>query len=222
MAAHVSLSYGQTLSCVGPNALTRHSATTPIDLSVQTPPIHPWHLREAARILKLGGIIAYPTESVFGLGCNPRDEAAVLRLLALKQRSVNKGVILISDRFDRLIPYLGQVSEERLAQVLSQWPGPVTWLLPAAEGVPDWLTGTHDTLAMRVTAHPLAAALCQAAGMPLVSTSANISRHPPARSALQASIRCGGEIDLIIHGSTGGLARPTPIRDALTGRTLRE
>jgi len=171
--------------------------------------------------LRQGGIIAYPTESVFGLGCNPWDEAAVLRLLALKKRSVKQGVILISDSFDRLIPYVGQVSQERLRRVLSQWPGPVTWLLPAAEGVPKWLTGAHESLAMRVTAHPVAAALCHAAGMPLVSTSANITHHPPARTALQAKIRCGGEIDLIIHGNTGGLARPTPILDAMSGETLR-
>ena len=161
----------------------------------------------ATQLLHQGGVIAYPTESVFGLGCDPMNRTAVMRLLAIKQRPVEKGVILIADDFERL--------------VLNQWPGPFTWLLPAAEGVPNWLTGAHESLAMRVTAHPIAAALCRAAGMPLVSTSANVSHRPPARSALQASIRCGGEIDLIIHGDTGGLARPTPIRDALSGETLR-
>jgi L-threonylcarbamoyladenylate synthase len=108
-----------------------------------------------------------------------------------------------------------------LTQVQSHWPGPYTWLLPAAPWVPNWLTGRHTTLAMRVTAHPIAAALCRAAGMPLVSTSANLSGRPPARTPLQAQIRCGGEIDMVLHGATGGLARPTTIRDALTGATLR-
>jgi L-threonylcarbamoyladenylate synthase len=175
----------------------------------------------ATQLLHEGGVIAYPTESVFGLGCDPMNRTAVMRLLAIKQRPVEKGVILIADNFERLRPYVGALPEHNLQQVLSQWPGPFTWLLPAADWVPHWLTGAHESLAMRVTAHPIAAALCRAAGMPLVSTSANVSHRPPARSALQTSIRCGAEVDLIIHGDTGGLARPTPIRDALSGETLR-
>ena len=175
----------------------------------------------ATQLLHEGGVIAYPTESVFGLGCDPMNRTAVMRLLAIKQRPVEKGVILIADDFERLRPYVGALPAHKLQQVLNQWPGPFTWLLPAAEGVPNWLTGAHESLAMRVTAHPIAAALCRAAGMPLVSTSANVSHRPPARSALQTSIRCGAEVDLIIHGDTGGLARPTPIRDALSGETLR-
>ncbi len=182
----------------------------------------PWRLRLAAHLLRQGGILSYPTESVFGLGCDPLDERAVMRLLALKRRDVKKGVILIADDFERLAPYVGELPRERLAQVLQHWPGPYTWLLPAAAWVPKWLTGDHTTLAMRVTAHPVAAALCRSVGMPLVSTSANLSGRPPARNPLQARLRCGGNIDMVLHGETGGLARPTMIRDALTGATLRD
>lgn len=188
---------------------------------MQRQPIHPWRLRLAARILRQGGIIAYPTESVFGLGCDPLDEDAVLRLLAIKRRKVEKGVILIADSFDRLRPYVAPLPEGILRQVLGSWPGPVTWVLPAAPHAPPWLRGRHDSLALRVTAHPIAASLCRSAGMPLVSTSANLSRRPPARNALQVRIRCGNGIDLVIHGATGGMAKPTPIRDALSGKTLR-
>ena len=184
--------------------------------------LHPWQLRRAARLIGRGGILAYPTESVFGLGCDPLNESAVMRLLRLKQRDVRKGVILIADRYERLAPYVGRLPEARLAEVRSDWPGPFTWLMPAASWVPHWLTGDHPTLAMRVTDHPIAAALCREAGMPLVSTSANLSGRPPARTPLQARIRCGGEVDMIVHGRTGGLARSTTIRDALSGDTLRD
>jgi L-threonylcarbamoyladenylate synthase len=183
--------------------------------------VHPWRLRLAAHLLRHSGILAYPTESVFGLGCDPLDELAVMRLLTIKRRQVSKGVILIADSFERLKPFVGDISAARLTQVQSHWPGPYTWLLPAAYWVPNWLTGRHSTLAMRVTSHPIAAALCRAAGMPLVSTSANLSGRPPARTPLQAQIRCGGEIDMVLHGATGGLAQPTTIRHALTGAILR-
>lgn len=185
------------------------------------PGIRPWQLRRAVHILRLGGIIAYPTESVFGLGCDPLNPCAVKRLLELKQRPANKGLILISDSFARLQPLLGPVPADRLAIVLDSWPGPVTWIMPADPGVPTGLRGQHTSLAVRVTAHPLAAALCKAAGMPLVSTSANLSRHPPARNALEVRIRCDNRVDFIVHGATGGLTRPTQIRDALSGNQLR-
>ncbi len=184
-------------------------------------PLSPSRLRLAARCLRRGGIIAYPTESVFGLGCDPLNEAAVRRLLAIKRRDPGKGVILIADRFERLRPFVGAIPEARLDEVLRDWPGPHTWLLPAADWVPSWLTGRHTTLAMRVTAHPVAAALCRGAEMPLVSTSANRSGRPPARTPLQTRLRCGQGVDMILHGETGGLSRPTPIRDALSGARLR-
>ena len=136
-------------------------------------------------------------------------------------RPEHKGLILISDQYERLAPLLGEVPEARLTEIKSTWPGPVTWVMPAAANVPLWLRGRHTTLAVRVTAHPLAAALCRSLQMPLVSTSANLSRHPPARSALEARIRCGNSIDLILHGATGENKQPTQIRHALSGEILR-
>jgi L-threonylcarbamoyladenylate synthase len=192
------------------------------DTPAADPAIRPWPIRRAAQVLRQGGIIAYPTESVFGLGCNPFNPNAVYYLLALKNRPVSKGLILISDSFARLQPLLAPIPEDRLEIVLRSWPGPVTWVMPARSDVPEWLRGRHSSLAVRVTAHPLAAALCAAADMPLVSTSANLSRRPPARNALQARIRCDNRIDFILPGATGGLTRPTQIRDALDGRLLRQ
>ncbi|MBA1446153.1 MAG: Sua5/YciO/YrdC/YwlC family protein [Gammaproteobacteria bacterium] len=185
------------------------------------PVIHPWHLRLAVRTVLGGGLIAYPTESVYGLGCDPLNPLAVFRLLALKKRSADKGLILISDNFERLRPYLAQIPQTRLKPALDSWPGPVTWLLPAAADLPFWIRGKHSTVAVRVTDHPVAAALCHACGRPLISTSANLSSRPPARNALQVRSRCGSAIDLILHGETGDMKRPTPIRDLFSGRISR-
>jgi L-threonylcarbamoyladenylate synthase len=181
----------------------------------------PWRLRQAAHIINAGGIIAYPTEAVYGLGCHPLDPVAVSRLLILKHRAVSKGLILIADSIESLHPYIAMLPEAAMRPILKSWPGAATWLIPAKRNVPYWLTGEHATLAVRVTDHPIAAALCRAAGTPLVSTSANLSNHPPARTPLEVRLRCAKGIDLIVHGKTGGLSRPTPIRDASSGRLIR-
>lgn len=188
---------------------------------ILNPYLHPWHLRQAARAINAGGIIAYPTEAIYGLGCHPLNPEAVFKLLRLKQRSVTKGLILIADCVESLQPFVDTLSEPAMSPVLESWPGAATWLIPARPGVPYWLTGEHTTLAVRVTAHPIAAALCRVAGTPLVSTSANISSHTPARTPLEVRLRCENGIDLILHGETGGLKKPTPIRDALSGRVVR-
>jgi len=178
-------------------------------------------IREAVRCFHRGGIIAYPTEAVYGLGCDPLDGAAVYRLLELKQRPVEKGLILIAARFGQLRPYVGEVDEERLRPALESWPGPHTWLLPAAPGLPGWLSGSHDTLAVRVTANPAAAALCTACDSPLVSTSANSAGSPPVRDALGVRRSFGSAVDFILHGDVSGADSPTSIRDLMTGNLIR-
>lgn len=181
---------------------------------------HP-RLRAAARVVRAGGLIAYPTEAVYGLGCNPRDERAVRRLLALKRRPMRKGLILIAADFAQLAPFLRPLSPTDLGLLTATWPGPHTWLIPTRPDTPRWLRGRHDTLAVRVTAHPLAAALCRACGHPLVSTSANLSGHPPARTTLAVRRQLGRNLDYILAGPTGGAAKPTIIQDLRTGRQVR-
>ena len=179
-----------------------------------------FRLQHAARVLHQGGIVAYPTEAVYGLGCDPLNAAAVYRLLDLKQRPVDKGLILIAANAEQLRPFIDELPAAARQRVEDSWPGPATWVCPARPETPHWLTGRHDSLAVRVTAHPLAAALCAAFGGPVVSTSANTTGHPPACNALQARLRCPGS-DLILHGPTGAMSRPTAIRDALSGALLR-
>lgn len=180
-----------------------------------------FHLRTARRILQAGGIVAYPTEAVFGLGCDPLNPDAVMRLLAIKQRPWQKGLILIASSPEQLEPFLLPLTGDSEEMVYGSWPGPVTWLLPCRPEVPYWLRGEHRTLAVRVTAHPLAAAFCESFGSPIVSTSANLAGHEPARSALRVQCALGDRVDYILHGALGDLAQPTEIRDAQTGRIVR-
>jgi L-threonylcarbamoyladenylate synthase len=178
---------------------------------------------QAAEVLRHGGLVVYPTEAVWGLGCDPCSPAALQRLLEVKQRAQAKGLIVIADSLARLAPYLAldALPAARRAAVLGSWPGPHTWALPCSELAPAALRGAHDTLAARVTAHPIAAALCAAFGAPVVSTSANLSGEPPARTRAALDPRLLAAVDAVVAGETGGLERPTPIRDARSGELLR-
>ena len=183
--------------------------------------VSPWRLRAACRRLNQGRILAYPTEAVYGLGCDPLNAAAVLQLLEFKQRPVGAGLILIAADFAQLEPFVQPLSSALRRRVFASWPGPVTWLLPARSEVPTWLRGAHATLAVRITAHAGSRALCQAFGGALISTSANPRGRPPARTALQVR-RYFGDTLAILPGPLGTGARPSEIRDAVTGQTLRK
>ena len=179
-----------------------------------------WTIRQAVKTLRSGGVIAYPTEAVFGLGCDPWDEPAVLKLLDIKQRPWHKGLILIASDFNQLTDFIEPLPTEILKQIEATWPGPVTWLLPAKDTTPDYLTGQHDTIAVRVTAHPIAHELCQAAGHALVSTSANIAGLTPASTLRQVRWQLPN-IDTIVTGQCGKATQPSQIRDAQTGALIR-
>ncbi len=178
---------------------------------------------DAANFLHSGGVIAYPTEAVWGLGCDPFDKAAVLRLLAIKKRPVDKGVILIAgavEQFDGLLDW-DALSDAQRDRVHASWPGPNTWIVPISPRVPRWITGMHDDVAVRVSAHPDVIALCAAFGGPLVSTSANLAGEPPAFTREALDPRVLALVDGVVSGETGGLASPTAIRDARTGAQVR-
>ncbi len=178
-------------------------------------------IQQACQQLDAGDILAYPTEAVYGLGCDPLNEDAVMKLLKLKQRSVDKGLILIASDFSQLAPYLNY-DEKILKRVEDSWPEAVTWVIPTQHWVPEWLTGKHLSLAVRVTAHPLSNRLCEAFDGPIVSTSANPSHKKPARSVLQVRNYFPKEPQLkILGGNTGGNRNPSRIYDAVSGKCLR-
>ncbi len=180
-----------------------------------------WHIREAVRKLGTGGVIAYPTESVYGLGCDPFDAAAVLHLLALKQRDIKHGVVLIAACFEQLEPLLLPLPPAVRKRVSRPSRTPVTWVLPCLAEVPAWLTGNHDTLAVRVTSHPVAAQLCISWDGPLVSSSANLHGMAPATSPLAVRKVFNGRLDYILHGDNSATNVPSSVRDGITGNVLR-
>lgn len=177
-------------------------------------------LERAAQVIADGGIVAYPTESCYGLGCDPRRHAAVKRLLRLKRREWQHGLILIGAQLKHFHRYT-DLAADLMETPRSTWPGPYTWLLPAWPRVSHWLRGRHDSIALRITAHAGAAALCQHVGGALVSTSANRHGRAPARSVAAVEREFAGQVDYILPGRLGGATTPSRIQDARTGAVLR-
>lgn len=175
----------------------------------------------AVNALRAGGIIAYPTEAVWGIGCDPFCEEAVDALLEIKQRDWRKGVILVAADMAQLEPYLSGLDEKFLQILMASWPGPNTWLVPNNGTAPDWITGGRNTLAVRVTAHPVVVALCKRFGGAIVSTSANPAGRPPARTLSEVRRYFGDQLDAIVPGALGGLQNPTQIRNVISGEICR-
>jgi len=179
-----------------------------------------FRLRQVAQQLHHGAVIAYPTEAVYGLGCDPLNEAAVKRLLALKSRPAEKGLILIAANFEQVSIFIKPIPTKIKDKLKTSWPGPVTWLLPALEAVPHWLRGDSERIAVRVSDHPVVREICDQFGGAIVSTSANPAGKNPSITAFKVNAYFGRELP-VIHGRLGGLSATTPILDALTGEVVR-
>ncbi len=177
--------------------------------------------RRIAAHLARGGLIAYPTESCYGLGCDPRNRRAVQRLLRLKQRPQDKGLILIASEYSQLAPYLQPRTPSEQAILKNDGAQAITYLMPASSRCPRWLRGAHSTLAVRITAHRQAAALCKALGMALVSTSANRSGDRASRTYSDCRRRFGRQV-LVVPGRIGQRKRPSTIRAWADGRIVRK
>lgn len=178
-------------------------------------------IEAAAALLHEGGVLAYPTEGVYGLGCDPDDHAAFNRIFAMKRRPPEQGVLLIAADFEQVEPWIGDVPEPALERARTVWPGAHTFIFPRSARVPAWIAGGHAGIALRVTAHEPSAALCRAFGGPIVSTSANRHGAAPARSAAEIRAIFGDEPDGVLDAPLGGLDRPTPITDAVSGAIIR-
>lgn len=177
-------------------------------------------LRQAALCIGQGGVVAYPTEAVYGLGCDPLNAEAVARLLAIKQRPVHKGLILLGADLQQLLPFM-RLPDQSLAQ-LQHWPLGTTYLVPASTLVPEWIRGDHSKVAVRVSHHPLATRLARLAGTPLVSTSANLSGRPSLRNPFQVGRQLGPLLDYIVTGQCDITDRPSTIIDLESGATVRQ
>lgn len=172
---------------------------------------------------KEGGIIAYPTEAVFGLGCDPDNEEALERLLKLKQRSPEKGLILLAGSYSQLLPYIddSKIPLDKRFTLLSRWPDSITQLVPKNNNISSLLSGSFDTIAVRITTQPDVVALCKQTNKPIVSTSANLSGQEPAKKWQTLDPALSKQVDFIIEGVTLGHTSPSKIIDALTGKVIR-
>ena len=182
---------------------------------------HP-KINVAVQILYRQGVLAYPTEAVWGLGCDPWSEAAVAKILELKRRPVHKGLILIGSHWDQFAPFLSGLRSEHLNRLKRPNKNPLTWLIPHNGAAPDWIVGNHDSLAVRVTQHPVAAALCHLFDGPIVSTSANPQGLPAATSGFKVKRYFSKALDYQTPGHVGGAARASEIQDLLTGEVIRQ
>ncbi|MCH7815895.1 MAG: Sua5/YciO/YrdC/YwlC family protein [Proteobacteria bacterium] len=180
------------------------------------------NLQLACEKLNAGKVIAYPTEAVWGLGCDPNNSAAVTRLLRLKKRPPAKGLILVAATIEQLGSLLNSLDEQQLAQLASTWPGPITWLIPDPDNIiPNWIKGSHRSVAIRVSDHPLVQQLCTEFGGPIVSTSANRDGQPEIRSRVILEQQFALSIDYIVPGELGSGTKTSEIRDLLSGEVIR-
>jgi L-threonylcarbamoyladenylate synthase len=180
-----------------------------------------FRIQRAAQVLRAGGLVAYPTEAVWGLGCDPQDDIAVERLLALKQRTSDQGLILVAAAISQFDWLLADLSPAQGSRLQLSWPGPTTWLVPHLGRVPRWISGQYDTVALRVSDHPVVVALAQAFGGPIVSTSANTTGCQPALEQHQLRRYFGAELDYLVPGRLGGQSRPSMIRDLTSDTIIR-
>jgi L-threonylcarbamoyladenylate synthase len=169
-----------------------------------------------------GLLIAYPTEAVFGLGCDPDNNDAIRNLLEVKNRPMEKGLILVASTYSQLLPYVkdSAIPMDKRTEIFSSWPGPITWLLPKSPSLSDLITGGSDLVAVRVSNHPVVRAICNELDKPIISTSANLAGHQPAKTAVQVK-RQFAESVLLIEGEVGVSSNPSSIKNSLTGEILR-
>jgi len=192
-------------------------------------PLRQWPIKKAANIIKHGGVIVYPTEAVYGLGCDPLNPHAVARILTLKHRNIDKGLLLISAHFSHVSQYIHSSQQGTCAALFlateketREAPVAITWLFKAADHVPFWLTGNHSTIAIRFTQHPIAKAICELWGQPIISTSANISTQRPLNRKVLAYKIFYKKVDYMVAGPLGKQVCPSEIRDVATGQVVRK
>ncbi len=180
-----------------------------------------WHIHRATQILNTGGLIAYPTEAVYGLGCLAHFDNTIRRLLDIKQRPDEKGLILLISDLAQLDDYIKPLSPQIQKKIQASWPGPVSWLLPAKDTVSRLITGQHQSIAVRLSAHPVVKALCQRCQAPLISTSANLYGKNMTYSAFQVRRQFDDQLDYILNAPLGKQGKPSTIVDALNDSIIR-
>jgi L-threonylcarbamoyladenylate synthase len=182
----------------------------------------PWAISRLSKAIENGAVIAYPTDTIWGFGCHPMLVASVIKILNIKHRAINKGLILLSSRIEYCKPYMNpDLSEEQASRIRQNDRQPTTWLVPAARNCPVWIRGEFSTVAVRITSHPFIDAICSSMRSPIISTSANRHGRSTVRSALQARRQFNEELDYIVTGFKLGTNRASEIKSLVTGNTVR-
>ena len=180
------------------------------------------NIQQAANVISDGGVIAYPTEAVWGLGCNPWNEVAVKKLLQIKRRDSGKGLVIVASSITQLNNLCADLPQQQLQQLRHTWPGPCNWIIPDKKSwLPSFVRGKHASVAVRVSAHTTIQKLCSAVGHPLISTSANIAGEPPCLTCQQVHAIFSDKISGIVDGDLGGKTNPCVIRDLSTSKIIR-
>jgi L-threonylcarbamoyladenylate synthase len=180
-----------------------------------------WQLDRIQRVLNKGGVIAYPTESVFGLGCDPNNLQALEKILRIKRRPAAKGLIILVSDISQAEPFIQPLIQDQIKQLNQKQPRATTWLIPRKPNLSTLLCGNHEKLAVRITDHPIAKAICEFNNSALVSTSCNLSGRPEMKTMLEVRNKVGAQIDHVVNGSCGK-QKPSQIIDLETGQILRK
>jgi len=180
-----------------------------------------WNIRHAVHVLRRGGLIAYPTEAVFGLGCLPDKTQTIKKLLQLKQRPIEKGLILLAADLSQLMPYITPLEQDVEQKIQSDWPGPTTWVVPTPSRTSPLIRGKFHSIAIRVSAHPIVRELCRQCNSPIISTSANMTDQNMSYSAFDVRLRFKNQLDYILNAPLGDSDKPSVIRDAISERDIR-
>lgn len=181
------------------------------------------NIQQIVEQLKQNEVVAYPTEAVFGLGCNPNSRSAVQKLLVLKQRPVEKGLILVAPCLDYFLPFIDTTafSQADWDRLQAKYDRPTTWVVPAKTTTPKFLTGQFDSIAVRLCDHPAVKQLCEQAGFALTSTSANLTTLPPCRTAEEVKTQFGADFP-VLDLPVGEATNPSEIRDLFTHQLFRQ
>jgi len=179
----------------------------------------PRALNRLGHAVSAGAVIGYPTDTIWGFGCDPLNFASVAHILQIKNRSPDKGLILLSSRLEFCSPYI-EIDSAQRELLLSPCARPTTWLVSASELCPWWIHGIYSTVAIRLCEHPLLEVLCGQLKAPLISTSANRAGRSTVRNALQLRLQFGAELDCIVTGFNAGSGCPSEIKSLARGTTL--
>ena len=176
-------------------------------------------IKKIHQILVNGGVIAYPTESVFGLGCDPSNEEAIAKILKIKKRALEMGLVLLTPSIEIVSDWVN-MNNKQLKVLSSPSPRPTTYIIPASNSAPKWLT-VKNTLAIRLSNDLFIKNICGMLGLPIVSTSANLHGEQPCKSADEVEKIMGSQLDYIVFKKTGPFNNPSTIVDLSSGKTIR-